>query len=191
VRIFRVEATMAERPGEPPLASVLERNISTLLRRRRAEDRARSRRERVADAVTRFSGSMAFVALHLALVGAWVLVNVGALPWVPPFDPTFVVLATVASVEAIFLSTFVLITQNRMAAAADQRADLDLQISLLAEHEITRLVRLVGAVAARLGVEESRSPDLPELERDVRPEAVLDRIERAKDSDADDPGAPH
>src|SRR3712207_4151098 len=96
----------------------------------------------------------------------------------PPFDPTFVVLAMIASVEAIFLSTFVLINQNRMAAMADKRADLDLQISLLAEHEITRLITLVTAIAARMGIEESRHPELAELSQDIAPDKVMDQIER-------------
>ena len=59
-----------------------------------------------------------------------------------------------APVEAIFLSTFVLISQNRMAAAADRRADLDLQISLLAEHEITKLATLAAAIDAHVGVKD-------------------------------------
>jgi uncharacterized membrane protein len=99
---------------------------------------------------------------------------------VPRFDPTFVVLAMVASVEAIFISTFVLVSQNRMAAQADQRADLDLQISLLAEHEITRLITLVSEMARRMGVPEAHDPELEELERDVAPEQVLDRMQQSE-----------
>ena len=86
----------------------------------------------------------------------------------------------VASVEAIFLSTFVLISQNRMAAAADKRADLDLQVSLLAEHEVTRLVTLVLGIAERLGVETEADAEVEEIARDVAPEAVLDEIEAAE-----------
>jgi len=97
------------------------------------------------------------------------------LPGVPL--PKFVVLAMSASVEAIFLSTFVLISQNRMAEQADKRADLDLQVSLLAEHEVTRLVTLVKQIAQRLEIEASRNPELEELEKDVRPEKVLDALE--------------
>ncbi|MCA1481700.1 DUF1003 domain-containing protein, partial [Bradyrhizobium sp. NBAIM08] len=70
-------------------------------------------------------------------------------------------------------STFVLISQNRMAAAADKRADLDLQVSLLAEHEITRMADVLARMAERMGIEA----DLHEVRRDVAPEAVLDRIE--------------
>jgi uncharacterized membrane protein len=83
----------------------------------------------------------------------------------------------VASVEAIFLSTFVLISQNRMAAAADRRADLDLQISLLAEHEVTRLVTMMSAIADRMRVKTEGDADLEEITQDVAPEAVLDELE--------------
>jgi uncharacterized membrane protein len=86
----------------------------------------------------------------------------------------------VASVEAIFLSTFVLITQNRMAAMADKRADLDLQISLLAEYEITRVVALVSEIAERMGIESARDPELAELSRDVEPARVLDSLEASE-----------
>ena len=158
------------------LASVVERNIRTLLDRRRADERRRGVQDRLADAVTRFTGSLRFVYLHLVVYGLWIAINLGLLP-IRPFDPTFVTLAMVASVEAIFLSTFVLISQNRMAALADKRADLDLQISLLAEHEISRVITLLAAVADRLGVAEARDPELEELERDVTPERVMERIE--------------
>ncbi|WP_237234894.1 DUF1003 domain-containing protein [Sphingobium sp. EP60837] len=100
------------------------------------------------------------------------------IPEIAPFDPTFVILATWASVEAIFLSTFVLISQNRAAAAADKRADLDLQISLLAEHEITKLVQLNLELAQHLGLRKADDPVIADITRDVAPEAVLDEIEQ-------------
>jgi uncharacterized membrane protein len=83
----------------------------------------------------------------------------------------------VASVEAIFLSTFVLITQNRMGAAATKRADLDLQISLLMEHELTKVATLLSDMAKRMGVSTEVEEELEEVKRDVAPEAVLDKIE--------------
>ena len=163
--------------GHRGLAPVVERNVRALLERRADEERTRPRSDRIADVVTRFAGSMRLVCIHLLLFGAWIAVNLGLVPWVPRFDPTFVVLAMVASVEAIFLSTFVLITQNRMSQVADKRADLDVQISLLSEHEISRVLMLVQQVAERLGIEQARDPELEELKRDVHPEMVLDRIE--------------
>ena len=98
------------------------------------------------------------------------MVNLPGVP-LPHFDPTCVVLAMVASVEAIFLSTFILITQNRIATQAQKRADLDLQISLLAEHEITRLLTLTVAMAERLGSRQSRirsSPNSPRMSSQSR-----------------------
>ncbi len=89
-------------------------------------------------------------------------------------------LAMIASVEAIFLSTFILITQNRMAAQADRRAELDLQVSLLPEAEITKLVALVSEIAARMEVPDAREEDIEEMKRLVQPEAVLDAIEEAE-----------
>ncbi len=83
----------------------------------------------------------------------------------------------VASVEAIFLTTFVLMTQNRMSKEAEKRAELDLQISLLAEHEVTRLITLVKAIAEKLDLDASKDPELPELQQDVAPERVLDVME--------------
>ncbi len=159
---------------------MLERNIQALQQRRRREEAEATAEERVAEAITRFTGSMRFVYLHLALFGFWIVANLGWVPGVPSWDPSFVVLAMMASVEAIFLSTFVLISQNRIAAAADKRADLDLQISLLAEHEVTRLVTLVSAIADRMGVETKDDAELDEIKRDVAPEAVLDELEAAE-----------
>jgi len=139
--------------------------------------------DRLADRITSFTGSMWFVFVHLALYGFWILANVGWIPGVPRWDATFVVLAMVASVEAIFLSTFVLISQNQMAAAADQRADLDLQISLLTEHEVTSLVRMIRQIAQRVGVDVPHE-EVAELERNVAPEAVLDAIEEPREDTA-------
>ena len=94
------------------LASVVERNIQSLIARRRREERKQTRQQRLAEAVTRFTGSMTFVYVHLLVFGLWIFTSSGWAPWAN-FDPTFVGLATFASVEAIFLSTFVLITQSR------------------------------------------------------------------------------
>jgi uncharacterized membrane protein len=170
--------------SSPPagLDKVLEENIRTLVERRERDERQAPWSDRVAGRVTRFTGSMVFVLLHLVLVGGWFAVNLGLVPGVAPVDPSFVVLAMLASVEAIFLTSFVLISQNRMARTAEKRADLDLQINLLAEHEITRLVSLTRAIAERLDVEVP-TRDLAEAERDVAPGRVLDAIESRQEAD--------
>lgn len=140
------------------MAPVVDRNIQAMITRREAVERSRDAQSRIADAVTTFTGSMTFVYVHLAVFGTWIVVNLGWLPGIRPFDPSFVVLAMMASVEAIFLSTSVLINQNRMQALADERADLDLPIHLLTEQEVTRLITLASGIAAKLGIEEAHDP---------------------------------
>jgi uncharacterized membrane protein len=161
----------------PLLADVVERNIQTIVEIRREMEQRKTLQDRVADAITAFSGSMPFVYLHVAWFAVWMAIN---LHWTPlrPFDPfPFGLLTMVVSLEAIFLSTFVLLSQNRMGVVADQRADLDLQINLLAEHEITRILKLVDAMAERMGVTESQDEETEELEQDVSPKVLLQEIE--------------
>src|SRR3954466_7774696 len=166
-------------PPQPSgLTPVLERNIEALCKRRKREEQASSVQERAADAITRFTGSMSFVYLHLLIFGLWIVANLHWIPGIPAWDESFVVLAMAASVEAIFLSTFVLITQNRMAAAADQRADLDLQISLLTEHELTKIATLLVDMAKQMGVKTPVDSELEEIKRDVTPDEILDEIEK-------------
>jgi uncharacterized membrane protein len=157
---------------------VLSRNIDGLLEARRDAERRKSLQERVSDAITHFTGSIRFVYIHALLFGGWIIWNLGWIHGLTPFDSSFVILAMAASVEAIFLSTFVLISQNRMQSQAEQRAELDLQISLLAEHEVTQLMNLLDAVAHRLGVDHSTDADIQEVKQDVDPRAVLEAIEQ-------------
>ncbi len=164
----------------PQMAKIVERNINALIQRRKDEERQKTREERIADRVTHFTGSMFFVYLHLALFGTWIIWNLGWLG-IKPFDPSFVVLAMFASVEAIFLSTFVLISQNRMNIQADKRAELDLQVSLLSEHEITRLITLVSAMAKKMGIDEAHEGEIAELAKDIHPEKVMDTMEKIEE----------
>lgn len=159
------------------MTSIVERNIRALLERKKQEDEQRTAENKVADAITGFVGSMTFVYIHVVLFGTWILWNTGWLG-LKPFDPSLVILAMVASVEAIFLSTFVLISQNRMSTQADKRAELDLQISLLTEHEVTQLIKLVRAMAQKMDVQESENPEIDELEKDIAPEKVMDTMEK-------------
>lgn len=172
---------------QPGIEKVITRNINALVQRRRKEEQSMPLQDRLADAITAFTGSMRFVYLHLVVFGLWIVINLGWLP-LPRFDPSFVVLAMAASVEAIFLSTFVLISQNRMAALADKRAELDLQISLLSEYEVTRLITLVTAIADHLGIDAANDPELAELAQNIAPETVLDNIEANEQLAAQDAG---
>ena len=158
------------------ITPVLERNIEALIARRRSEEKQKTTQDRIADVITQFTGSMKFVYLHVLIFGAWILINLGLTP-LPRFDPSFVILAMFASVEAIFLSTFVLISQNRMGILNDKRADLDLQISLLAEYEVTEILNLVVQIAEKMDIAQAHEPELQQLGQKVDPEVVLDRID--------------
>jgi uncharacterized membrane protein len=166
------------------LAGVVGKNISEIVRVRVEEERKKGFQERLADVLTFFSGSMVFVYVHAVWFGVWIVFNMGWLGG-KPFDPfPFSLLTLTVSLEAIFLSTFVLISQNHAGAIADKRADLDLQINLLSEHEITRLLRLLDAVADHLGVDMEKKPDHHELMRDVGAKEVLNEIESREGAEA-------
>ena len=167
---------------QPGMAQIVERNIGALLARRKQEEAMKTNQEKVADVITRFAGSMAFVYIHLSLFSLWIVWNLELLG-LKPFDPSFVVLAMFASVEAIFLSTFVLISQNRANQQADRRADLDLQVSLLSEHEVTHLITLVTAIAKKMDIEHANHPELNELAQDIKPENVMDTMDKHQSKD--------
>ena len=165
------------KPKNPDLAGVVHQNIESLVAMREAEESKKSKQEKIADLLTKFSGSMFFVYVHAIWFGLWIAVNSGLLGS-EPFDPfPFSLLTLVVSLEAIFLSTFVLISQNHAGRLADKRAELDLQINLLSEHEITRLLKIMDAVADRLGVDAAEKREVEELKKDVAASEVLDEIE--------------
>ena len=174
-----------ERCRNPRLARVVERNICTLIELRQQMERNKSASDHLADWITAKAGSMTFVVFHVAWFGAWIVLNTPRLSPIEPFDAfPFSLLTMVVSLEAIFLSAFILITQNRQSEIADRRNDLDLQIDLLAEYEITRILTLVDAIADRLGVEAGQDPELDELKDDVKPDAVLHEMERRQKQSA-------
>lgn len=160
----------------PALSNVMERNIRTIFALRAKAAQERSLQERSADAITTFSGRMIFVYAHLVWFSVWIMLNTG---WfgIRAFDPfPYGLLTMIVSLEAIFLSTFVLISQNRLSEEADRRADLDLQIGLLTEHELTRVLQMLDAIQDKLGIENDADSDLADLEVETRPEDVLAEI---------------
>lgn len=136
-------------------SSPVTQNIETITELEAEALRRRTTADRIADAIAAFVGSLAFVAIHIVWFGLWTAINVGAIGFIPAFDPyPFALLAMIVSLEGVLLSTFVLIKQNRMGYISDRRAHLDLQVNLLAEHEITRLLQLTEEIARRVGVKE-------------------------------------
>ena len=163
----------------PHLCNVMERNIRTLYRLRREAEKKRGLQDRVADAITCFSGSMGFVYLHAVWFALWVVVNSGHLKAVQihPFDPfPYGLLTMLVSLEAIFLSTFVLVSQNRISEQSERQTELALQISLVTEHEVTRVLQMLDAIQDKLGIHNDTDSELAQLEQDTRPEDVLEEI---------------
>jgi len=162
------------------LARVIEQNIHTIVHSRQLVASHRNSEERLADTITDFSGRMYFVYFHMVWFAVWILINLGYFG-IKPFDPyPFGLLTMIVSLEAIFLSTFVLISQNRLSAEADRRADLDLQIGLLAEHELTRVLKMLDEIQDKMGIENNYDKELQDLEKNVHPEDILAEIDRVQ-----------
>ena len=165
--------------AEETTCKAIRDNIETISR---LEEKFRTNRkpsEVVADAIGTFSGSMKFVLIHVALFTAWILINTGAMPIMRPFDPyPFMFLNMAVSLEAIFLSTFVMMKQNRMSKRADSRAHLDLQINLLAEKEMTMVLQMLRLIGKKVGVRSSHlDVELAQLSEHTPIEALANVIE--------------
>lgn len=166
------------RGDNPALSNVIERNIRTIIRLRLKAARERTVQDRIADGITLFSGRMLFAYMHVVWFAVWILLNSGRFGIVP-FDPfPYGLLTMIVSLEAIFLSTFVLVSQNRMSVESEHRADLDLHIGLLTEHELTRVLQMLDAIQDKLGIDNDTDSELADLEMETRPEDVLAEIAR-------------
>jgi uncharacterized membrane protein len=121
---------------------------------------ARSRSEQVADWIANTAVSGPVLLLHVLSFAFWIAANVGLIPGIDPFDPFPFPLLTVAlSLEAIFLTLFVLASQSRLTRQHEKRSHLNLQIDLLAEREMTAVLRLLQDIGRHLNVSTSVTPD--------------------------------
>lgn len=177
VEIPESKAAAQPIPLHPGSADDLtRRNVALVAEIERAEEAHRTPVDRAVDSITAFCGSMAFVWVHLLWFGGWMIANL--LPKSPlRFDPfPFQLLTLVVSLEAIFLSTFVLISQNRQARLADRRNHLDLQINLLSEQENTKMLSLLEQIARRVDVNVARDEELRVMKEATSTERLVDQI---------------
>jgi len=157
---------------------VTRENVEAMRRLEAAQALRRTTADRVAAGIARFCGSMTFVWIHVAVFAAWIGYN--ALPWFQPFDPyPFTFLTLVVSLEAIFLSTFILISQNYDMRLSERRNQLDLQINLLSEQENTKMLQILERIAKKVGANVKADPEISALEEATRPEALVEQIEDA------------
>jgi uncharacterized membrane protein len=143
-----------------------------------AQKQKRTMGEKISEAVAGFCGSMTFVWVHVAWFGMWVVINSMPKFAFDPFPYTFLTL--VVSLEAIFLSTFILISQNHDTQMSERRNHLDLQINMLAEQESTKTLELLKRVAERVGV-EINDPETDVLTESMEPHKLVDQIVSASE----------
>jgi uncharacterized membrane protein len=134
-----------------------ERNVQTIVRLEQAAKAERAKSDQIADVIANFCGSMPFVWAHLIWFAAWIIIN--TMPGIAHFDSfPFNFLTLIVSLEAIFLSTFILISQNHETRLSERRNQLDLQINLLTEQENTKMLTLLGRIAEKVGVKIDDDP---------------------------------
>jgi len=156
-----------------------KKNIRTVVALEEEALHNRSLVNRVSDAIMHFSGTIAFVTLHGLWFAAWIAANVGWIPHIGIFDPyPFNFLTLIVSLEAIFLSTFVLMSQNRMSYQADRRAHLDLQINLLAEQETTAILQLLQRMCRHIGLETDTSEKVDQLIKETDVHTLVNELDK-------------
>lgn len=150
-------------------------NVKTIAELERAAQKDRSAADRIADLITRFCGTMWFVWVHVVWFGFWIVANYGGA--FKPFDPfPFNFLTLVVSLEAIFLSTFILISENRQSRIDERSSSLDLQINLLTEQENTKILQLLKEICQKLGIDPDKDPSIALLEEATQPDKLLSQI---------------
>lgn len=154
-----------------------ERNVAIVADLESKAKEKRTPTDRVVDMITGFCGRMTFVWVHVIWFAVWMIVNV--LPRVPHgwhFDPyPWPLLLMIVNLEAIFLSTFILISQNRQNRLAERRSHLDLQINLLSEQENTKILSMLEAIQKHLDI-PGRDPEVAILEASTQPERLVQQI---------------
>lgn len=148
--------------------------------------RNRSQATRLADYLTGLTSQPAFLFLNIAFFVAWIVPNLGLVPGIEPFDPfPFGLLTMVVSLEAIILSIFVLVSQNRAAQIATLREELHLRINLIAEQEITKSLQILARMEKKMGIkekDEELEKMIESLDTSTLEKSITEQIDRADES---------
>jgi uncharacterized membrane protein len=167
-----------------------DQNVRTIVDLERAAKASAGMCTSVATRIAAFCGTISFVWIHVLWFGGWVFVNSSPLFAHHPDPFPFTFLTLVVSLEAIFLSSFILISQNQETRITERRSQLDLQINLLTEQENTKMLRMLQSIALKVGAQLEADPDLAVLEQATRPERLLEQIERATAASVSPAGCP-
>jgi uncharacterized membrane protein len=171
----------------PKVSEAIKKNIQSIAELEQEFERQRTTLDIASDSITRFVGSLHFIIAHVFLFVAWLLLNSILLPEEERFDPyPFQFLGLLVGLEAIFLSTFLLMSQNRQNRQADQWAHVDLQIGLLSEQEMTKALQMLQRIHDALGVGQaaSQDPELKEMVETTHVETLVKELEKAREAEA-------
>jgi uncharacterized membrane protein len=150
------------------------RNVAAISGMEQAAIASRSTGERWSDAIAQLAGRLWFVTAHVVWFAVWIVLNARVWPWIPVFDPyPYQFLTFVVSLESIFLSLFILISQNRANRQADSRSHLDLQINLLAEQESTKMLEMLQKLCEYHNLDVARDPEIESLKSPTKPDELL------------------
>jgi len=177
---------MSESTPREMASEIARRNVRTVRELEGLAVADPSFADRAASFVARFCGSIYFVLAHALLFGGWILFN--SLPGLPHFDPfPFTLLTMVGSLEAIFLTSFILIAQNYTMRVSERRSQLELQVNLLAEQEATKTLQLLEDIARTVGASRGHDPEVAALAKATRLDTLAREIDASqKAEDADD-----
>ena len=151
--------------SSPALSATAKKNVEAIAKVEQQLAGQRTRMDRIGDAIARFFGTLRFIVAHAVFIAVWFLFNLGLVPGVQPFDPyPFPFLGLIVGIEFIFLTTFVLMNQNLQSRREAQWAHLNLQLAMLAEHEVTKNMQMLHLICKHLGLEEpTEDNELKEL----------------------------
>jgi uncharacterized membrane protein len=156
--------------------ALTEQNVEKVKNLEEVARQQRTSTDRIAEKIANFCGSVRFVWVHVVWFGGWIVLNL--IPGIRHIDPfPFTFLTLVVSLEAIFLSTFILISQNLETRISERRTHLDLQLNMLSEQENTKMIAILQAIAAKVGADLSHDPQLQALGEETEPERLVEQIE--------------
>ena len=169
-----------EEPSESVLPDHVSQQIETIATLHARGESDVSVHQRLIERVTAFLGRPLFLNVTIAAIAVWIFLNIPANhPNLAPFDPApFPLLAWLVSTGGLLLTIVVLITQNRQARLAERRAQLDLQVNLLSEQKIAKVIALMEELRRDIpSVRNRHDPEAEAMSEAANPHAVLDALE--------------
>lgn len=165
------------KPSDDINLEALDRNIETIHRMRQRSDEKRNKHQVFADKVASFLGRISNLYFHILLYGGWLIYMLFVSKNTETIISSLMVMGSVATIEALFFSIFILINQRRMHALERRNSDLHLQMSMLTEHEVTQLIRMTHQMASHIGLRlKEKAGELEELKKNVDPDQILEKI---------------